>query len=83
MARGYWQRPAAERERFRPDPRGTGATVVYSGDLVRRDEAGRHYFVARRDRTGLTVLTPEGRAEAEQLSAEVATALSERLGPLA
>jgi acyl-CoA synthetase (AMP-forming)/AMP-acid ligase II len=50
VARGYWNRPEATKERFRPDPRGTGETVVYSGDLVRRDEAGRLYFVARRDR---------------------------------
>jgi acyl-CoA synthetase (AMP-forming)/AMP-acid ligase II len=50
VARGYWRRPDAERERFRPDPRGTGGTAVYSGDLVRRDAEGRHYFVARRDR---------------------------------
>lgn len=50
VARGYWRRPEAERERFRSDPRGTGGVVVYSGDLVRRDAEGRHYFVARRDR---------------------------------
>ncbi|MGK0153903.1 MAG: acyl-CoA synthetase (AMP-forming)/AMP-acid ligase II [Neolewinella sp.] len=51
VAAGYWRRPEAEAVRFRPDPREhcTG-TVVYSGDLVRRDEAGRHYFVSRRDR---------------------------------
>ena len=35
-------------------------------------------LVARRDRTGLTTLTPEGRVEAEQLAAEVAAALRER-----
>ena len=51
VASGYWQRPEADAVRFRPDPRvGRSGTVVYSGDLVRRDEAGRHYFVARRDR---------------------------------
>jgi acyl-CoA synthetase (AMP-forming)/AMP-acid ligase II len=47
---GYWRRPEVQAQRFRPDPRGTGGTVVYSGDLVRRDAAGRHYFVARTDR---------------------------------
>ena len=47
---GYWRRPDATAERYRPDPRGTGGTVVYSGDLVRRDAAGLHYFVGRRDR---------------------------------
>ena len=39
-------------------------------------------LVARRDRTGLTTLTPEGRAEAEQLSAEVTAALRDRLGAI-
>lgn len=46
---GYWRRPEASAARFRPDPRGTGQTVVFSGDLVRRDAEGRHYFVARAD----------------------------------
>ncbi len=50
VASGYWNCPDATAQRFRPDPRGTGATVVYSGDLVRRDQEGLHYFVARNDR---------------------------------
>lgn len=50
VALGYWNRPDATSQRFRPDPRGTGKTVVYSGDLVRRDEEGLLYFVARNDR---------------------------------
>lgn len=51
VAKGYWRRPEATALRFRPDPRGGGRPpVVYSGDLVRRDEQGRHYFVARTDR---------------------------------
>ena len=50
VAAGYWQRPEASARRFRPDPRGNAGTVVYSGDLVRRDDRGRHYFVARLDR---------------------------------
>lgn len=50
VALGYWQRPEATAERFRPDPRGGVATVVYSGDLVRRDADGRHWFVSRKDR---------------------------------
>ena len=37
-------------------------------------------LVVRRDRTGLTALTPEGRAEAAELSAEVTAALRQRLG---
>lgn len=52
---GYWNRPEATAMRFRADPRGrpgtaVSGTVVYSGDLVRRDAEGRHYFVARMDR---------------------------------
>jgi acyl-coenzyme A synthetase/AMP-(fatty) acid ligase len=51
IASGYWRRPEDQARRFRPDPRdGHTGTVVYSGDLVRRDEQGRHYFVARMDR---------------------------------
>ncbi len=50
VAQGYWRRPEDTTRRFRPDPRGTGQLVVYSGDLVTRDAAGRHSFVARTDR---------------------------------
>jgi len=52
VASGYWRRPAESARRFRPDPRSGvgGGAVVYSGDLVRRDERGRHYFVSRMDR---------------------------------
>jgi hypothetical protein len=37
-------------------------------------------LVVRRDRTGLTALTAEGRAEAADLAADVVTALQQRLG---
>ena len=50
VSAGYWQRPDAQAERFRPDPRGRAGSAVFSGDLVRRDADGRLYFVARRDR---------------------------------
>ena len=54
VALGYWQDPEATARIFRPDPLapvGTPpATVVHSGDLVRRDAEGRLYYVARRDR---------------------------------
>jgi acyl-CoA synthetase (AMP-forming)/AMP-acid ligase II len=50
IAHGYWRRPDATALRFRPDPRGTGAIVVHSGDIVRRDAGGRHFFVGRADR---------------------------------
>lgn len=58
VALGYWQRPEATAERFKPLPRalmsaGQGAVVpevaVYSGDTVRRDAEGFLYFVGRRD----------------------------------
>ena len=50
VAEGYWRDEAATAARFRPDPRGGGGVVVYSGDLVRRDEEGLHWFVGRIDR---------------------------------
>ena len=50
VAHGYWRRPEATAQRFRPDPRGLPGTVVHSGDLVRRDAAGLLHFVARSDR---------------------------------
>jgi len=51
MAKGYWQDEARTRERFRPwrDASGNVETVVYSGDLVRRDAEGYIYFIGRRD----------------------------------
>lgn len=39
-------------------------------------------LISRRDRTGLTSLTDEGRAEATELAAEVVEALQQRLGSL-
>lgn len=51
---GYWGRPEATAEVLRPNPfpapgRHDGERVCFSGDLVRRDEAGFLYFVGRRD----------------------------------
>ncbi len=48
MAEGYWRDPELTARTFRADPRGGPGRVVYSGDLVRRDGAGRLFFVARR-----------------------------------
>ncbi|HEY0795899.1 MAG TPA: AMP-binding protein [Acidisarcina sp.] len=50
---GYWGNPELTREVLRPHPfvraeRG-GDTVCYSGDLVRADEEGFLYFIARAD----------------------------------
>ncbi len=39
-------------------------------------------LVTRRDRTGLTALTDEGRQEASDLAGEVVQAMRDRLGPL-
>lgn len=53
VALGYWRDPEATAKVFRPHPHpgpgGAEETVVYSGDLVRRDEAGYLQFVGRRD----------------------------------
>jgi acyl-CoA ligase (AMP-forming) (exosortase A-associated) len=51
VAQGYWQDPARTAERFKPAPAGSahGGLAVWSGDRVRRDEAGLLYFVGRED----------------------------------
>jgi acyl-coenzyme A synthetase/AMP-(fatty) acid ligase len=49
IAKGYWNAPEASAERFRQIDRFPGETVVFSGDLVRRDEEGYLYFLARMD----------------------------------
>jgi acyl-CoA ligase (AMP-forming) (exosortase A-associated) len=52
VALEYWQEPEATREVFRPNPFATcnsGERVVYSGDLVRKDDDGYLYFVGRRN----------------------------------
>jgi amino acid adenylation domain-containing protein len=46
VALGYWRDPEATAAVFRDR---AGECVVYSGDLVRRDEDGFLYFVGRRD----------------------------------
>jgi amino acid adenylation domain-containing protein len=48
VMRGYWDDPEATARVYRPGPE-PGETVLYSGDLFRRDEEGFHYFVARKD----------------------------------
>jgi acyl-CoA ligase (AMP-forming) (exosortase A-associated) len=52
VAMGYWRDPQTTAAVYRPDTLPgalPGATVVYSGDLVRRDAEGYLYFVGRRD----------------------------------
>jgi acyl-CoA ligase (AMP-forming) (exosortase A-associated) len=51
VALGYWNRPKETAAAYRPHPLRpeSNERVVYSGDLVRRDEEGFLYFVGRRD----------------------------------
>ncbi len=49
IAKGYWNAPQATAERFRQIDRFPNETVVFSGDLVRRDEEGFLYFLGRMD----------------------------------
>src|SRR6185312_12135924 len=51
---GYWNDPVKTAERFKPAPGQAPGLVmpeiaVWSGDNVRRDEAGFLYFISRRD----------------------------------
>lgn len=52
VSAGYWNDPDATRRVFRPHPLRpeAGQPVVYSGDMVRRDDEGFLHFVSRRDR---------------------------------
>jgi acyl-coenzyme A synthetase/AMP-(fatty) acid ligase len=53
VALGYFGDEQSSNRIFRPNPfagDGEPERVVYSGDLVRRDEDGRLYYVGRRDR---------------------------------
>jgi acyl-CoA ligase (AMP-forming) (exosortase A-associated) len=51
VAKGYWNDPERTAQRFRPAPPASryGGVAVWSGDRVRRDEAGLLYFVGRED----------------------------------
>jgi acyl-CoA synthetase (AMP-forming)/AMP-acid ligase II len=53
LSKGYWRNEAATREKFKVCPQLKeklgDEVVVYSGDFVRRDKDGIHWFVGRRD----------------------------------
>lgn len=51
VAKGYWQDDERTAQRFRPAPIAShyGGMAVWSGDTVRRDKHGLHYFVGRDD----------------------------------
>ncbi len=49
VSRGYWNAPEETARRFRTLPQFPGEVVVFSGDIVTRDDEGYLYFVGRRD----------------------------------
>jgi amino acid adenylation domain-containing protein len=51
VAQGYWGDPQRTRERFRPAPAWmrSGGMAVFSGDTLRCDAQGLHWFVGRDD----------------------------------
>lgn len=50
VALGYWKDPEASARAFRQHPGGLRETVVFSGDLVRRDEDGFLHYLGRKDK---------------------------------
>ena len=80
VAIGYVNDPEATASVFRPNPffhPGEPPRVVYSGDLVRRDDEGRLYYVGRRDRMIKTMgyrVSPDEICDVIQASGFVADA---------
>ncbi|MEZ5628535.1 MAG: acyl-CoA ligase (AMP-forming), exosortase A system-associated [Rhodocyclaceae bacterium] len=83
VAMGYWNDPERTAERFRPAPGQPDGLpmpemAVWSGDTVKKDEAGFLYFVGRRDemiKTSGYRVSP-GEVEEIAYSAEVASELA-------
>jgi amino acid adenylation domain-containing protein len=83
VALGYWNDPEATSQIFRPNPLNPSGTpdserVVFSGDLVRRDEEGDIFFVGRRDRMIKTLgyrVSPDEVVDALYASGEVVEAI--------
>jgi acyl-CoA ligase (AMP-forming) (exosortase A-associated) len=81
VAKGYWNDPARTAERFRPAPASStcGGMAVWSGDRVRRDEAGLLYFLGREDgmiKTSGNRVSPTEIEEAALASGLVAEAVA-------
>lgn len=49
ISKGYWNDPIKTAERFKSHPQYPGELLVYSGDLVKKDEEGYIMFVNRKD----------------------------------
>jgi amino acid adenylation domain-containing protein len=83
VAAGYWNDPETTNRVYRPNPlRTEGAPtaerVVFSGDLVRRDEKGLLYFMGRRERMIKTLgfrVSPDEVADVVFASGEAAEVL--------
>jgi acyl-CoA synthetase (AMP-forming)/AMP-acid ligase II len=84
VALGYWNDPEATARVYRPNPlRPQGAPdaerVVFSGDLVYRDEEGDLFFVGRRDRMIKTLgyrVSPDEVVDVLYASGEVVEAVA-------
>jgi acyl-coenzyme A synthetase/AMP-(fatty) acid ligase len=83
VAAGYWNDPESTARVFRSNPRRpSGAPdaerVVFSGDMVRRDDGGRLYFIGRQDRIIKTLgfrVSPDEVCDVLYASGQVAEAL--------
>jgi acyl-CoA synthetase (AMP-forming)/AMP-acid ligase II len=83
VALGYWNDPEATDRVFRQGPLPTlgipaGERVVFSGDFVRADEAGRLYYVGRRDHMIKTLgyrISPDEVADVIRASGEALEAV--------
>jgi acyl-CoA ligase (AMP-forming) (exosortase A-associated) len=83
VAAGYWNDPESTARVFRSNPRRPNGTpeaerVVFSGDMVRRDDGGRLYFIGRHDRIIKTLgfrVSPDEVCDVLYASGQVAEAL--------
>ena len=83
VAAGYWRDPEMTAKVYRPNPRRPAGApeserVVFSGDVVRRDEGGRLFFVGRRDQLIKTLgfrVSPDEVCDVLYASGEVAEAV--------